>query len=177
MDYRGRLKSVSKDVPEPSAHVRGKDYLLFRLIGRDFGIPASKIQHLVNQPSLFELSLEHPAFAGWLHLADLRFPALDLAAITGEGTWSSSGAAIIVELQPPSRPPVLTALLVEKLFYPATIADSQIAPSRPASGGQFGGMLAGVWRERSRPCYLIDLRKLAALPQVIETVESLAPFG
>lgn len=130
-----------------------RDYLLFRLGTVDFAVPHDAVAAILPAPAILPLPPAPNGICGILpHALTPRF-VLDLRLKFAITPSVPSPTAIALQAFP-------AALLADAILDSVSIADKAIRPVRPHPTHLFRKYTSGVWRGRSRPCFLLDLAAL-----------------
>lgn len=137
-------------------------YLLFRAGSVDFAIPHLAVAGILPDPPLLPLPSAQDAVTGILpHPVTPRY-AVDLRRKFSLQPSTKIPVAISLKTYP-------VILLVDSILDSATIADPAIRPVRHRPGQSFRKCACGVWRGRSRPCFLLNLEALLDGPRLSAT--------
>jgi len=130
-----------------------RDYLLFRLGTVEFAVPHDAVAAILPAPAILPLPPAPNGISGILpHTATPRY-VLDLRLKFALPPSAPTPTAIALRAFP-------VALLADAILDSARIPDQSIRPVRPHPKHLYRNYTSGVWRGRSRPCFLLDLHSL-----------------
>ncbi|MBL8177806.1 MAG: chemotaxis protein CheW [Bryobacterales bacterium] len=119
----------------------------------EFAIVHEAVAGLFPNPSILPLPPSPSGVAGILpHAVSPRY-VLDLHQVFGMGRAVARCTAIALHRYP-------AALLVDSILDSVWIGESSLKPVRAMPRHTYRKYTNGVWRGRSRPCFLLDLGKL-----------------
>lgn len=147
---------------KPPALQRHLRWVVVRAGTFDFGFREESVHHLEPECSCLPLRIEGPDWIrGWILVKDRAVPAIDFAQRLGLDPIAEPAPAIVVDV----GSQFLIALLVTRLSDVVVIRPSEIGTLRTPR--PFAPFVSGVWRGRSRACFLIRPDSLVS-PEILK---------
>lgn len=129
-----------------------KDYLVFSLAGREFGLALDMVQELCSFDVVSPLPGAPFPISGIAARGGRQIPIVDLHAMFDPGTRNSGRAADVVILRDEDR---MSGLAVDCVIDVIVLADSDISACDAGDSG-----VVGVARHGRRSILLLDARRL-----------------
>lgn len=165
MSANFHIAGAPNAIASPMAAGHKKDFLVFSLGNREYGINLEKVQELGSYHKVVCIADAPELIAGMLTLRSRRVPVVDLHTMLGSGMKNNSSLADVIIINSGDR---INGIAVDQVIDVVTLGSEQIKTSHVTESDY----VTGVGTLGQRVMVLLDAKKLMTdfQPGAIETI-------